>query len=142
MYSLFLSDSSHSFSYIYSSLHPIYILTLWSIFTNTSTLSLSYNIVNSHLPPSSFFFSSRITTYSPILLFSPLTHTHILYYLLWCCSLSQRNLDAKTFLGAPPQVMVDTLRNIRAEYGGVEEYLDYIGFGKESRERLIRALTQ
>lgn len=57
-------------------------------------------------------------------------------------ALSQRSLDAKTFLGAPPHVMEDTLRNIRNEYGGVEEYLDFIGFGKDSRERLIRALTQ
>jgi protein tyrosine/serine phosphatase len=57
-------------------------------------------------------------------------------------ALSQRNLDAKTFLGAPPHVMEDTLRNIRREYGSVEEYLDFIGFGKDSRERLIRALTQ
>jgi hypothetical protein len=57
-------------------------------------------------------------------------------------ALSQRNLDAKTFLGAPPHVMEDTLRNIRRDYGSVEEYLDYIGFGKDSRERLIRALTQ
>ncbi|KAL3809464.1 hypothetical protein ACHAXA_001866 [Cyclostephanos tholiformis] len=57
-------------------------------------------------------------------------------------ALSQRNLDAKTFLGAPPHVMEDTLRNIRRDYGSVEEYLDFIGFGKDSRERLIRALTQ
>ena len=57
-------------------------------------------------------------------------------------ALSQRNLNAKTFLGAPPHVMMETLHNIREEYGGVEEYLDYIGFGKESRERLICALTQ
>ena len=57
-------------------------------------------------------------------------------------ALSQRNLDAKTFLGAPPQVMKDTLQNIRREYGSVEKYLDYIGFDEESRQRLIRAVTQ
>lgn len=57
-------------------------------------------------------------------------------------ALSQRNLDAKTFLGAPPQVMKDTLTNIRRDYGSVEKYLDYIGFDEESRQRLIRALTQ
>lgn len=57
-------------------------------------------------------------------------------------ALSQRNLDAKTFLGAPPQVMKDTLANIRRDYGSVEKYLDYIGFDEESRQRLIRALTQ
>lgn len=57
-------------------------------------------------------------------------------------ALSQRSLDAKTFLGAPPQVMEDTLKNIRKDYGSVEEYLDFIGFGEESRKRLIYALTQ
>lgn len=57
-------------------------------------------------------------------------------------ALSQRSLDAKTFLGAPPHVMEDTLKNIRKDYGSVEEYLDFIGFGEESRKRLIYALTQ
>ncbi|KAL9191597.1 hypothetical protein ACHAXT_001303 [Thalassiosira profunda] len=57
-------------------------------------------------------------------------------------ALSQRSLDAKTFLGAPPQVMADTLANIRTEYGSVEDYLDYIGFGEESRKRLIYVLTE
>jgi len=56
-------------------------------------------------------------------------------------ALSQRSLDAKTFLGAPPQVMEDTLKNIREQYGSVEAYLDYIGFGEESRKRLIYVLT-
>jgi hypothetical protein len=56
--------------------------------------------------------------------------------------LSQRNLDANTFLGASPYVMEDKLRNIWRDYGSVEEYLDYIGFSKDSQERLIRALTQ
>lgn len=57
-------------------------------------------------------------------------------------ALSQRNLDAKTFLGAPPKVMEDTLKIIRNTYGGIEEYLDFIGFGEESRKRLIYALTE
>ncbi|KAL7549381.1 hypothetical protein ACHAWF_012653 [Thalassiosira exigua] len=57
-------------------------------------------------------------------------------------ALSQRSLDAKTFLGAPPEVMRDTLENIRKSYGSVEEYLDFIGFGEESRERLVYALTE
>jgi len=48
-------------------------------------------------------------------------------------ALSQRSLDAKTFLGAPPQVMEDTLNNIRNTYGSVERYLDFIGFSDESR---------
>merc|ERR1712127_302034 len=57
-------------------------------------------------------------------------------------ALSQRSLDAKTFLGAPPEVMEDTLRNIRETYGGIEEYLDFIGFDEGSRERLKYALTE
>ena len=56
-------------------------------------------------------------------------------------ALSQRSLDAKTFLGAPPQVMRDTLTNIRNTYGSVEGYLDYIGFDEKSRQRLKYALT-
>jgi protein-tyrosine phosphatase len=54
-------------------------------------------------------------------------------------ALSQRNLDAKTFLGAPPQVMRDILAAIQAEYGSVEGYCDWIGFGPEQREKLRRA---
>lgn len=57
-------------------------------------------------------------------------------------ALSQRSLDAKTFLGAPPQVMEDTLNNIRNTYGSVEAYLDFIGFDEESRKRLVDVLTQ
>lgn len=56
-------------------------------------------------------------------------------------ALSQRSLDAKTFLGAPPQVMRDTLTNIRNTYGSVEGYLDFIGFEEASRQRLKYALT-
>lgn len=57
-------------------------------------------------------------------------------------ALSQRSLDAKTFLGAPPHVMRDTLENIRNIYGSVEGYCDYIGFDEKSRERLKYALTE
>eukprot|EP00594_Rhizosolenia_setigera_P014841 CAMPEP_0178961570 /NCGR_PEP_ID=MMETSP0789-20121207/13790_1 /TAXON_ID=3005 /ORGANISM="Rhizosolenia setigera, Strain CCMP 1694" /LENGTH=455 /DNA_ID=CAMNT_0020645439 /DNA_START=62 /DNA_END=1429 /DNA_ORIENTATION=+ len=56
-------------------------------------------------------------------------------------ALSQRNLDPKTFLGAPPQVMRDTLKNIKEQYGSVEGYLDWIGFGEEKREKLKKVLT-
>ena len=55
-------------------------------------------------------------------------------------ALSQRNLDPKTFLGAPPQVMRDTLVAIRENYDDVEGYLDFIGFGPEKREQLKKAL--
>ena len=57
-------------------------------------------------------------------------------------ALSQRNLDAKTFLGAPPEVMADTLIAIEENYGSVEGYCDYIGFGPERREKLRKALTE
>lgn len=55
-------------------------------------------------------------------------------------ALNQRNLDPKTFLGAPPQVMRDTLISINENYGGVEGYLDWIGFEEEDRMRLKKAL--
>jgi hypothetical protein len=55
-------------------------------------------------------------------------------------ALSQRNLNAKTFLGAPPQVMRETLINIRNDYGSVEGYLDWIGFDVKSQQELKEAL--
>lgn len=54
-------------------------------------------------------------------------------------ALSQRSLDPKTFLGAPPQVMRDTLAAIEEDYGSVEGYCDWIGFGPEQREQLRKA---
>ena len=55
-------------------------------------------------------------------------------------ALSQRNLDAKTFLGAPPSVMRETLANINEHWGSVEGYLDWIGFDEEDRNQLKSAL--
>ena len=55
-------------------------------------------------------------------------------------ALSQRNLDAKIFLGAPPTVMRDILIAIETEYGSVEGYCDWIGFGPEMREKLRDAV--
>lgn len=57
-------------------------------------------------------------------------------------ALSQRNLDPKTFLGAPPQVMRDTLRAINETYGSVPEYCNWIGFGPEKQEKLRRACME
>ena len=57
-------------------------------------------------------------------------------------ALSQRSLDAKTFLGAPPDVMRDTLAAIREDYGSVEGYLEWIGFGKKNQEKLKKALLE
>ena len=55
-------------------------------------------------------------------------------------ALSQRNLDAKTFLTAPPEVMQQTLDTLRKNYGSIEGYLDEIGFDESDRLRLIDAL--
>jgi len=55
-------------------------------------------------------------------------------------ALSQRSLDAKTFLGAPPQVMRDTLKTINEKWGSVNGYLDWIGFGEDDRKQLKSAL--
>ncbi len=57
-------------------------------------------------------------------------------------ALSQRSLDPKTFLGAPPQVMADTLLSIEEHYGSVEGYCDFIGFGPAQREKLRKALLE
>lgn len=57
-------------------------------------------------------------------------------------ALSQRSLDPKTFLGAPPQAMADTLLSIEENYGSVEGYCDFIGFGPEQREKLRKALVE
>jgi Tyrosine phosphatase family len=54
-------------------------------------------------------------------------------------ALSQRNLDPKTFLGAPAGVMRDTLLAINATYGSVQGYCTWIGFGPELQEQLRRA---
>jgi len=54
-------------------------------------------------------------------------------------ALSQRNLDPKTFLGAPPHVMKDTLEAINDEYGSVEGYCNWIGFGPEQQAQLRAA---
>jgi len=55
-------------------------------------------------------------------------------------ALNQRNVNPKTFLGAPPQVMRDTLETIQKNYGNVDGYLDSIGFGLEQRQKLKNAL--
>lgn len=57
-------------------------------------------------------------------------------------ALSQRNLDPETFLGAPPQVMRDTLEGVKENYGSMDAYLDWIGFEKGQREKLRKALLE
>lgn len=54
-------------------------------------------------------------------------------------ALSQRNLDPKTFLGAPASVMRDTLQAIQDDYGSVEGYCNWIGFGPGQQEQLRQA---
>lgn len=57
-------------------------------------------------------------------------------------ALSQRSLDPKTFLGAPPSVMRDVLIAVETEYGSVEGYCDWIGFGPEMRNKLRDAVLK
>lgn len=57
-------------------------------------------------------------------------------------ALSQRSLDPKTFLGAPPHVMREILEAIDEEYGSVQGYCDWIGFGPEKQKALIKACTE
>ena len=57
-------------------------------------------------------------------------------------ALSQRSLDPKTFLGAPPEVMAATLHSIEENYGSVEGYCNWIGFGPDQQEKLRKALLK
>jgi Tyrosine phosphatase family len=57
-------------------------------------------------------------------------------------ALSQRNLDPKTFLCAPPTVMRTTIDYLNREYGSVENYCTAIGFTKEQQEQLIKACVE
>lgn len=57
-------------------------------------------------------------------------------------ALSQRSLDPEIFLGAPPSVMNDTLLTIRDQFGSVEEYCSWIGFGPEKQQQLRKALLK
>ena len=57
-------------------------------------------------------------------------------------ALNQIDLDPDVFLCAPPEVMEETLKVLREKYGGVESYLDSIGFGPNWRQRLREALTE
>ncbi|KAG5186295.1 protein-tyrosine phosphatase-like protein [Tribonema minus] len=57
-------------------------------------------------------------------------------------ALDQHDLDSEKFLRAPPEVMVATLAGLRARHGGVDAYLDGIGFDAAWRARLRAALTQ
>eukprot|EP00526_Cylindrotheca_closterium_P009390 CAMPEP_0113623822 /NCGR_PEP_ID=MMETSP0017_2-20120614/12267_1 /TAXON_ID=2856 /ORGANISM="Cylindrotheca closterium" /LENGTH=428 /DNA_ID=CAMNT_0000533807 /DNA_START=134 /DNA_END=1420 /DNA_ORIENTATION=+ /assembly_acc=CAM_ASM_000147 len=57
-------------------------------------------------------------------------------------ALSQRSLDPKTFLGAPPEVMAATLLSIEENYGSVVGYCNWIGFGPEQQEKLRKVLLK
>jgi Tyrosine phosphatase family len=57
-------------------------------------------------------------------------------------ALSQRNLDPKTFLGAPAHVMRQTIQWLEQEYGSVADYCTAIGFSPEQQEQLRRACME
>jgi hypothetical protein len=50
-------------------------------------------------------------------------------------------IDRRFFTGAPPRAMLETLEWIRSRYGGVDGYLDAMGFGGEWRSRLAAVLA-
>jgi protein tyrosine/serine phosphatase len=56
-------------------------------------------------------------------------------------ALKQRDLNPDVFLDAPAEVMMQTLKDIADDYGGIEGYLDYIGFSEEDRNKLRNALV-
>lgn len=55
-------------------------------------------------------------------------------------ALSQRDLDPQVFLGAPPEVMRETLNEIKEQYGSISAYATWIGFGPEKQQKLRDAL--
>jgi len=57
-------------------------------------------------------------------------------------ALKQRDLNPDVFLGAPAEVMVETLATIRENYGSIEGYCDDIGFDEADRVRLRPALMK
>ncbi|GMH99948.1 hypothetical protein TrVE_jg4691 [Triparma verrucosa] len=56
-------------------------------------------------------------------------------------ALQQRDLRPEVFLGAPKEVMRETLEGFE-RWGGIEGYLDWIGFGEEDRGRLKKAISK
>lgn len=57
-------------------------------------------------------------------------------------ALKQRDLNPDVFLGAPAEVMAETLTTIRDGYGSIEGYCDFIGFDEADRERLKQAIMK
>lgn len=51
-----------------------------------------------------------------------------------------KNLDRSKFERAPAEAMQHALKHLSAEYGGVLQYLEHIGFGIPKQERLRNAL--
>lgn len=49
-------------------------------------------------------------------------------------------LDHAAFSAAPPDAMIQCLEYVRKTYGGLTEYLNYIGFSSDDRDRLRAAL--
>ena len=54
----------------------------------------------------------------------------------------QHDLDPGKFLVAPEYVARDVLEYLRSEYGGVNAYLDSIGFDEGWRAQLRKAVTE
>lgn len=52
-----------------------------------------------------------------------------------------KELDTALFSRAPPEAMQATLDHIERQFGGIDAYLDNIGFTRENRERLARSLS-
>lgn len=55
-------------------------------------------------------------------------------------SLKQVDVDPKVFLGAKREVMEHTIEYVKSKYGGIEGYLDDIGFNEVWRDKLRQTL--
>lgn len=53
-----------------------------------------------------------------------------------------RGMDEKVFAAAPPEAMRGLLQYCKERYGGMREYMHYIGFTREQQASLRRGLTE
>lgn len=61
--------------------------------------------------------------------------------LLYEARLTQAGLTPMNWVGAPPEVMEETLLYIKKRFGSVEDYLVHCGFGKRRMDELRQAMS-
>lgn len=59
----------------------------------------------------------------------------------YCARLEDAGLTPMNWLGAPPEVMEETLRYIKRRYGGIEDYMVHCGFEEERMNALREVMA-